>query len=154
MGSRAEIVNAGDRSRARTCTPQLRRLVLYPVERCGPWSGGRAGVLGRDPKALGRGRELALAHHAIAHARSDAHHAQRLRNALSRNALLDELLDHALKELDELLGGDVGPHGAPPFGPPLWPDSPKDALTASPKPRLSAVLFAERRFGTSAKHGR
>src|SRR3954454_20675364 len=117
--------------------------MLDPGERRGPWSGGRAGVLGRDPKALGRGRELALAYHAIAHARANAHHAQRLRNALSRNALLVQLLDHALEELDELLGGDVGPHGAPPFGPPLWPDSPNEALTASPKPRLSAVLFAE-----------
>src|SRR3982751_1393445 len=84
--------------------------MLDPVERRGPWSGGRAGVLGRDPKALGRGRELAWAHHAVAHARADAHHAQRVRNALSRHALLDELLDHALEELDQLLGGDVGPH--------------------------------------------
>src|SRR4051794_1865439 len=87
-----------------------------------------AGVLGRDPKALGCRRELAWAHHAVAHARADAHHAQRVRNALSRNALLDELLDHALEELDELLGGDVGPHGAPPFGPPLWPDCPQRGL--------------------------
>src|SRR3954465_14582770 len=94
----------------------------YPVFESPCGSGWRAGMLGRDPKALRRGRELAWAHHAIAHARSDAHHAQRVRNALSRNALLDKLLDDALEELDELLGSDIGPHGAPPFGPHLWPD--------------------------------
>src|SRR4051794_1933016 len=66
--------------------------------------------------------------YAIAHARPDARHAQRVRNALSPNALLDQPLDHALEELDELLGGDVGPHGAPPFGPYLWPDSPQQGL--------------------------
>src|SRR3954463_10904464 len=88
--------------------------MLYPLSNAARWSGGRAGVLGRDPKALGRRRELAWAHYAIAHARADAHHAQRVRNALSRNALLDQPLDHALEELDQVLGGDVGPHGAPP----------------------------------------
>src|SRR3954454_15832461 len=105
--------------------------MLSPLSYAAHGSGWRAAVLGRNPKALGRGRELALAHHAIAHARADAHHAQRVRNALSRNALLDELLDHALEELDKLLGGDVGPHGAPPFGPHLWPDSPNETLSAA-----------------------
>ena len=32
---RSTLQPAGDRGRARTCNPQLRRLMLYPVELCG-----------------------------------------------------------------------------------------------------------------------
>ena len=56
----------GDRGRARTCNSQLRRLVLYPIERCSPpltlilYGLPSRGLSSRVSSALVQGLEAAM----------------------------------------------------------------------------------------------
>ncbi len=117
-----------DRGRARPCTPQHRRLTLYPVELRGPslqipLGGFSAGALGCNPKALRSSRELALPLQSVVDPSPYARDAQRLSNAVSRNVSLDQLTGLLLEELDQLFDIDIRSHARVSSSPPAYLDS-------------------------------
>src|SRR5215210_2973264 len=125
--------------------------MLSPGELRGPslqilLGGLSAGALGCNPKALRRSRELALPLQSVVDPSPYACNAQRLSNAVSRNASLDQLTDLLLEELDQHFDSDIRPHARVSSSPPACLDA-THQRPVNRQGRGARLLSVSLRFG-------